>query len=360
MSETTVTSILRKQFPANEVGKLPRVTCGDCSDRRKNCDRHQKAKCQVCQSYVSTQHIHIDYVGHADVTTRLLEADPDWSWEPKARDIDPAVLAAAVATGNPEVVRMVLEASPPKFDLDNQGEPVGLWINLTVGGVTRPGFGSVPSGQFDAVKVLIGDSLRNAAMRFGVALDLWAKGDRAGPAAENAAASGGTAVRGGSRQRESFDDASPGRAAASNGGQQNGSPANGTVARPPAQTRTAPTGEVDAEAQVFAERAAAAHSVGELKEIHTEAREAHKLAALITDPSGSGHVDGLGKYLNYRRGQLEEVEKAFAELIKVAGTMSIDNVEVHVHKVTGKSVEEASAAEIRQATEALTAMKAAA
>jgi hypothetical protein len=358
MSETkTVTEILRKQFPANEVGKLPRVTCGDCSDRRKNCDKHSKAKCQVCQSYVSTQHIHIDYVGHADVTTRLLEADPEWSWEPKARDIDPAVLAAAVATGNPEVVRMVLEASPPKFDLDNQGEPVGLWINLTVGGVTRPGFGSVPSGQFDAVKVLIGDSLRNAAMRFGVALDLWAKGDRADPAAENATASGGTAVRGGSR-RESFDDARPARPAASNG-HANGSPANGTVARPPAQTRTAPTGEVDPEAQPFADEAAAANSIGALREIHTRAREAHKLAALITDPSGSGHIDGLGKYLNHRKGQLEEVEKAFAALIEAAGPMPIDEVEIHVKAVTGKSVEGASAAEIKAATEALTAKAAA-
>ena len=196
----SVSDILRKQFAPELVGKLPRVTCGDCSDRRKQCDRHQKQKCQVCQAYVSTAHIHIDYVGHADVTARLLEADPEWTWEPQARDVDPAVMAAAVASGDPEVVRMVLENAPPKFDLDDHGSPIGLWIRLTIGGATKPGYGSVPSGQPDAVKVLIGDALRNAAMRFGVALDLWAKGDRADPTAENATASAGQAARGRQQQ----------------------------------------------------------------------------------------------------------------------------------------------------------------
>ena len=85
----------------------------------------------------------------------------------------------------------------PVLDTDDSGNPVGLWIRLTVGNVTRLGYGSVPSGQPDAVKVLIGDALRNAAMRFGVALDLWAKGDRADPTAENATASAGKASRNG-------------------------------------------------------------------------------------------------------------------------------------------------------------------
>jgi len=352
MSETTVTSILRKQFPTNEVGKLPRVTCGDCSDKRKTCDRHQKAECKTCGSWISTKHIHIDYVGHADVTTRLLEADPDWGWEPQARDIDPVVLAAAVATGNPDIVRMVLEASPPKFELDDRGGPVGLWINLTVGGVTRPGYGSVPSGQFDAVKVLIGDALRNAAMRFGVALALWAKGERADPTAENATAPGGNAVRNGSRLRESFDDASPVRP----NGHQNGSPANGTVARPPAQNRPAPTGEVDPEAQPFADDAQAALTVDTLREVHTKAREAHKLAALVTV---GGKTGGLGQYIGIRKTQLEEVSAALAALNEAAGTMDIGEVEIHVRQVTGKSIDDATAEQLRQATEALIAKVAA-
>ena len=55
-------------------------------------------------------------------------------------------------------------------------------IKLTVCGVTRIGYGSAvakntPDGQANAVKEVIGDALRNAAMRFGAALDLWHKGD---------------------------------------------------------------------------------------------------------------------------------------------------------------------------------------
>lgn len=175
MDDETRTGLakLAEPFPPEFVGKLPRVTCGACSDRNRNCDRHQKQKCAECGAYVSASHIHLDYIGHADVTRRLLETDPAWDWEPLAED----------------------ENGLPIFDTDAKGNPVGLWIKLTVLGVTRRGYGSCPSGQNDAVKVLIGDALRNAAMRFGVALDLWAKGDRADPAAENATAAGGQAAR---------------------------------------------------------------------------------------------------------------------------------------------------------------------
>ncbi|MDZ7905194.1 MAG: hypothetical protein U5N55_05030 [Cypionkella sp.] len=65
----------------------------------------------------------------------------------------------------------------------------GMWIKLTVCGVTRLGYGH-PDGKSggNAVKELIGDALRNAAMRFGAALDLWHKGDLHGddaPAVES-------------------------------------------------------------------------------------------------------------------------------------------------------------------------------
>ncbi|MFF5261299.1 hypothetical protein ACFY4C_20345 [Actinomadura viridis] len=164
---------LLEPFSEEEIGKLPRVTCRDCSDYRTTCQKHTKQRCNTCQAYVSEQHIHLDYVGHADVTRRLLEVDPAWQWEPVAED----------------------ENGLPLLDTDDKGNPVGLWIKLTVLGVTRRGYGSCPSNQTDAVKVLIGDALRNAAMRFGVALGLWAKGDRANPAAENAVASAGTPSR---------------------------------------------------------------------------------------------------------------------------------------------------------------------
>ncbi|NAS22446.1 hypothetical protein GT755_12215 [Herbidospora sp. NEAU-GS84] len=162
---------LRKPFREEQIGKLPRVTCKECADFRTHCPKpdHQKRRCPECQAWVSPKHIHIDYVGHADVVERLLETDPFWTWEPFALDED----------------------GTPKLDTDEFGRPVGMWIRLTVLGVTRPGYGSCPSNQSDAVKVLIGDAIRNGAQRFGVALAQWQKGDRSNPAAENVVADAG-------------------------------------------------------------------------------------------------------------------------------------------------------------------------
>jgi hypothetical protein len=52
-----------------------------------------------------------------------------------------------------------------------------MWIKLTVCGVTRLGYGDAQGKTGgDAMKERIGDALRNAAMRFGAALELWHKG----------------------------------------------------------------------------------------------------------------------------------------------------------------------------------------
>jgi hypothetical protein len=93
--------------------------------------------------------MHLDYVGHAHVRERLMYVDPDWNWEPLAIN----------ANGLPAT--------------DDNG---GLWIRLTVGGKTMLGYGDAPGKRGgDAVKEAIGDALRNAALSFGVALDLWKK-----------------------------------------------------------------------------------------------------------------------------------------------------------------------------------------
>lgn len=93
----------------------------------------------------------LDFVGHAAITDRLLDVDPEWNWEPFA----------------------VGEDGLPKFD--SYG---GLWIRLTVCGVTRIGYGDGEGKKSaDAVKIAIGDALRNSGMRYGAALDLWHKGD---------------------------------------------------------------------------------------------------------------------------------------------------------------------------------------
>lgn len=93
--------------------------------------------------------LQLDYVSHAWVTDRLLQVDPMWTWKPLA----------------------FTDAGLPAFDSNG-----GLWIELSVCGVTRYGYGE-PQGRdkFDMTKGAIGNAIRNAAMRFGVALDLWAK-----------------------------------------------------------------------------------------------------------------------------------------------------------------------------------------
>lgn len=137
---------LRAPFTPEQTGKLPKVTCGKCSDKRVQCDQHQRKTCRTCKAYVSTQHIHIDFVGHAHVTERLLNVDPNWNWEP----------VALSGQGLPQ--------------FDDKG---GLWIRLTIGGLTRFGYGD--GAGADAVKIAISDAIKNAAMRFGIALDLWKK-----------------------------------------------------------------------------------------------------------------------------------------------------------------------------------------
>ncbi|MFG2276757.1 hypothetical protein ACGFNY_44240 [Streptomyces chartreusis] len=145
---------LREDFPHEQIQHLPRLKCGACRDSRTGvCEnpRHAKQECKECGNYVSNWHLHLDYVGHAELTNRLLDADPLWDWEPMALD----------------------QHGLPLFD--NNG---GLWIRLTVCGKTRLGYGDAQGKKGpNAVKEAIGDALRNAAMRFGAALDLWAKSD---------------------------------------------------------------------------------------------------------------------------------------------------------------------------------------
>lgn len=140
---------LREPFPAEVVGKLPRVWCGACRDAKqlKHCDKHRAVRCDVCrQSRITEAHKHLDFVGHAEATDRLLQVDPEWTWEPMG----------FTAEGLPAM------------------DGNGLWIRLTIAGVSRPGYGHAGDKRGgDAVKEAIGDAIRNAAMRFGVALDLW-------------------------------------------------------------------------------------------------------------------------------------------------------------------------------------------
>jgi len=145
---------LREPFPAHQISKLPKETKSQSEQRKKDQEQGKwPAKCTVCGGLHHPKAVHLDYVGHAALTDRLLDTDREWSWEPAAyRD------------------------GLPAFD-----QTGGLWIKLTVCGVTRLGYGHAATkpgmDPGSREKEVIGDALRNAAMRFGAALDLWHKGD---------------------------------------------------------------------------------------------------------------------------------------------------------------------------------------
>lgn len=160
-NQLTALAKMREPFDSSQVSKLPKIWCGKCSKAQyKVCDdpQHKRQRCDVCAGNMTSAHLHLDYVGHAELTGRLLETDPLWTWEPMAFDQD----------------------GLPKFDPNG-----GLWIRLTVAGHTRLGYGdSQGKTGPNAVKEAIGDALRNAGMRFGAALALWSKTDMDEAAAE--------------------------------------------------------------------------------------------------------------------------------------------------------------------------------
>ncbi len=148
MNKKTGLDLLREPFPENQISKLPKGT-----KAQNECPANEKVNCKLCGGWHHPKIIHLDYVGHAALTDRLLDADPLWTWEPFA-----------------------LKDGLPAFDASG-----GLWIRLTVCGHTRAGYGHAAASSFKEIgsreKEVIGDALRNAAMRFGAALDLWHKGE---------------------------------------------------------------------------------------------------------------------------------------------------------------------------------------
>jgi hypothetical protein len=160
MSDKTTTPAgllkMREPFAPNQIGKLPKESKKQREEREQN--RNLGFNCPICKGWHHKNAVHLDYVGHAAATDRLLDADPSWNWEPVAWT----------------------DQGEPKFD------PIGgMWIRLTVCGVTRLGYGNADKkAMADAgsrEKEVIGDAIRNAAMRFGAGLEMWHKGDLHGP-----------------------------------------------------------------------------------------------------------------------------------------------------------------------------------
>lgn len=139
--------LLRKPFEKHQISYRPKFNNKDA----------KKEECRLCGQYHAGANLeseHLEYVGHAALTDRLLSVDLFWTWEPLS----------------------FTSEGLPRFDSSG-----GLWIKLTILGLTRLGYGNAQLSTFKEVgsreKEVIGDALRNAAMRFGAALDLWHKGD---------------------------------------------------------------------------------------------------------------------------------------------------------------------------------------
>ena len=94
----------------------------------------------------------LSYVSHADITRILIEVDPLWSWQP-----------IEWVNGRPAI--------------HVENGIATMWGTLTLLGKSMIGVGSVRADKQDHEKEVVGDFLRNAAMRFGIAISLWSKQD---------------------------------------------------------------------------------------------------------------------------------------------------------------------------------------
>ncbi|HEY5834954.1 hypothetical protein [Streptomyces sp.] len=140
---------LREPFTQEQISTRPEIDCTACENANGGvCGSHYPVECPECGQIITVAHTDLRFVDHAEATDRLLDADPFWGWEPLASD----------------------RAGLPLVD-----EKGGLWIRLTVAGVSRLGYGDTRSKLrgTSATKELIGNAIRNAGMRFGMGLDLW-------------------------------------------------------------------------------------------------------------------------------------------------------------------------------------------
>lgn len=144
---------LSASFPQDQIEKLPKPLSrgGDRYQCRKG--TQASADGYYCGGY-HARAIHLDYIGHATITERLNSVDPFWTIEFMVK--------------HPET-------GEPKVDAD------GTWFNMTVLGVTRPCVGDTGGKPLNGngQKELIGDAIRNGAMRFGVGTYLWSKSEAA-------------------------------------------------------------------------------------------------------------------------------------------------------------------------------------
>jgi hypothetical protein len=125
---------------------------------RDGCDKYWEPEKRHVSKIKRGSGLELDYVDHATVTRMLIDIDPLWTWRPFA----------------------YTEFGAPLIDTDESGNPRALWVSMTVRGRTIPAVGTIErpgsKNYGDSLKELIGDAIRNGAMRFGVCGGLWARG----------------------------------------------------------------------------------------------------------------------------------------------------------------------------------------
>lgn len=150
-------ALLAAPFPQDQVEKLPKPLKRQ-DDNRGRCEQgtYYSADGHYCGGW-HARSVHLDYVGHAGITTRLNEVvGPEgWTLEPMAVDSD----------GLP---------------IMGQGQGGVFWVRLTILGVSKIDV----AANYSSVQEALGDGLRRAAMRFGVGTYLWSKSDAAKAQAE--------------------------------------------------------------------------------------------------------------------------------------------------------------------------------
>lgn len=148
-----VWAALAQPFPEDQIEKLPKVL--DRNDQRKGrCDGSPQfsADGHACGGWHSRA-VHLDYVGHAGITTRLNDVLGPAGW-----DFAPYAL------------------TPEGLPLIARGE---FWASLTIRVGDQVVTKSDLAANFNGSQEAYGDALRRCAMRFGIGTYLWSKSDAA-------------------------------------------------------------------------------------------------------------------------------------------------------------------------------------
>lgn len=106
----------------------------------------------------------LSYVSHVNTQATLDQIDPDWKLE-----------LVCDHMGVPDIRSRPYELTNREGTVYAHGVTLTLWGTMTLLGSTRWGVGTVDANKPDAEKELVGDLIRNCAMRHGVFAGLWAK-----------------------------------------------------------------------------------------------------------------------------------------------------------------------------------------